>query len=345
MATTTPSYSEETGQRDGSRRALSTAVTFDFAAPTSPGWTTQSVPSTRTYAFVRKRGKTPSRGTGPEDGASSSYCGSSAGCSYYYYAEASHPRLAGDRFVLSYDGEACRGASVATIDFKYHMYGARMGTLDVVTAAGASVYSRSGDQGSTGGNRGDGWFSVSGLAIASPSFQFEYSRGNGWQGDAAVTEVTVTCASMAPPAPPEVPPSPLPPWPPAPTPPPPSPPPPQPHAPSVPPCPPTSPHPPTPPGWPYPPAMPRGTCTFPPSDSRRLEADAQALTVGQERIPGESDQGTRGRRLQRGGRGRGRGGRGRGGRGRGLGGGASQPGCAAYNTCASQGNKQPPNLP
>ena len=114
------------------------------------------------------------------------------GSGYYFYAETSPPRWSGDLFTLAYDGSACSdiGVGVSTMIFYYHMYGATMGELRVTNAAGEAVWSLTGDQ-------GDSWQAAT-VDVYSPSFAFEYTRGDGWEGDAAVAQVTVSCGKEAP---------------------------------------------------------------------------------------------------------------------------------------------------
>jgi len=93
----------------------------------------------------------------------------------------------GDLFTLTYDGSACSniGLSVSTVTFHYHMYGATMGELRVTSAAGQVLWSQSGDQGNS-------WQAAT-VEVYSPSFAFEYARGDGYHGDAAVALVSVEC--------------------------------------------------------------------------------------------------------------------------------------------------------
>ena len=110
------------------------------------------------------------------------------------YAEIGVPgeRVLGDFFTLAYDGSACSntGVGVSTVAFHYHMYGSTMGELRVVNAAGEVVWSLN-------GNKGNSW-QVATVDVYSPSFAFEYTRGDGWEGDAAVAQVTVSCGKEAP---------------------------------------------------------------------------------------------------------------------------------------------------
>ena len=168
-------------------------TTFDFSGgATSLGWSTGG--GEPPYAFTKKEGGTWSVGTGPSAGV--------GGSGSYLYAEASHPRVQGDLFTLAYDGSACSdtGAAVSTVAFYYHMYGATMGELRVTNAAGKvlRVTNAAGEAAmSLSGNQGDSWQAAT-VDVYSPSFAFEYTRGDGWEGDAAVAQVTVSCGKEAP---------------------------------------------------------------------------------------------------------------------------------------------------
>eukprot|EP00964_Phaeocystis_antarctica_P064408 scaffold38728_cov56-Phaeocystis_antarctica.AAC.8 len=166
-------------------------TSFDFSSTTSPGWSTGG--GNPPYAFTKTNGRTPSTGTGPSSGVD--------GSGPYFYAETSSPRAEGDLFTLAYDGSACSdiGLGVSTVVFHYHMYGTDMGELNLTNAAGEAVWSLSGDQ-------GNAWQAVS-VDVFSALFVFEYTQrytvtGNeGFRGNAAVAQVTVSCGA-APPLPP-----------------------------------------------------------------------------------------------------------------------------------------------
>merc|ERR1719305_558063 len=99
--------------------------------------------------MTRRSGSTTSRNTGPSSGPSTTK-------PYYYYAEVSSPRQPGDVFELRYDGTDCPNG-VASVSFKYHMYGNGMGTLEVVSigsAAPTTSWTKS-------GNKGNTWLSAS----------------------------------------------------------------------------------------------------------------------------------------------------------------------------------------
>ena len=88
------------------------------------------------------------------------------------------------------------GVGVSTVTFHYHMYGSTMGELRVTNAAGAVVWSLSGDQGNS-------WQAAT-VDVYSPSFAFEYTcggeGGDGGEGGGcggAAPQLTATSATAA----------------------------------------------------------------------------------------------------------------------------------------------------
>ena len=176
--------------------SMTSTVLFDFSQPASTGWSTGG--GNPPYPWLRYRGSTPSRDTGPT-------AGPAGGSGFYYYCETSGGSY-GQHFQMAYDGSACasQGSVIASVSFQLHMYGNYMGTLRLHTDAlgSAAVWSRSGDQGNS-------WQKQS-VVLFARSFRFDYMRGQSWSGDAAIAEVKVTCGHAPPPPPsPPLPPLPL----------------------------------------------------------------------------------------------------------------------------------------
>jgi len=148
----------------------------DAAALASQGWATPQAAGER--AFTRRWGRTPSWGTGPLTGV--------GGSGYYYHAETSGQYY--QPFSLSFDGSMCTagGQVIASVSFRYHMWGGTMGTLRVVDSLGKTVWSLS-------GNQGNAWQSAT-VALSTPSFAFKYMSGRSYTGDAAIAEVEVHCS-------------------------------------------------------------------------------------------------------------------------------------------------------
>ena len=165
---------------------------FNFELPLSewPDWTTgltspengEALGGTP-YGLHRQKGSTQSPDTGPTSGH--------GGFGYYYYAEASAPRLPGDVFELSYDGSICDDIGhVARIAFYYHMRGEDMGRLQVVTPAGNVVWEAA-------GHLGVAWKFAATVDVYASSFTFRVIRGSGWHSDVAVDDVSVWWPSVS----------------------------------------------------------------------------------------------------------------------------------------------------
>ena len=72
------------------------SFSFDFSSANTPGWSNTIMGSLEngTYALTRTSSGTPSPSTGPFEGPGGPG-------SFYYYAEASAPRVEGDRFEVT----------------------------------------------------------------------------------------------------------------------------------------------------------------------------------------------------------------------------------------------------
>ena len=127
---------------------------------------------------------TPSPGTGPTTG--------DGGSGNFVYLEGTS-NLPGDTFTLSYtcvDRCATLGLQVGTVSFKYHMFGDNMGNLSLVTETGGTLWSRSGQQHTSGSSS---WTQAD-VFVNSPSFYFSLERGHGYRSDIGVDSVEVLCA-------------------------------------------------------------------------------------------------------------------------------------------------------
>ncbi|XP_065152190.1 MAM domain-containing glycosylphosphatidylinositol anchor protein 1 isoform X1 [Paramisgurnus dabryanus] len=133
--------------------------------------------------------------TGPETDRSGTKEG------YYMYIETSRPRQAGDRARLLsplYNVTAARGPTGTTrapycVSFYYNMNGKHIGTLNVlmrvksIATVDSAVWTLSGHQGPE-------WRKADAVIYPSGPFQvvFEGIRGNGFEGDIAIDDVSVT---------------------------------------------------------------------------------------------------------------------------------------------------------
>lgn len=132
------------------------------------------------------KGDTPSRGTGPDGDHT---CGAKTG--HFMFIEASAKSRGMNAIIYS---PLYRGMEQQCLEFYYHMNGRHIGTLNVYAKARgaelASVWRAY-------GNQGDIW-SVARLAIprqlarAGYQIAFEGITENGYQGDMAIDDVTVT---------------------------------------------------------------------------------------------------------------------------------------------------------
>jgi hypothetical protein len=138
------------------------------------------------FDWATRSGTTPSSNTGPPSADSGSY---------YIYMESSSPNYSTKRAILNSPCFDLSGASEATFEFKYHMYGiASMGSLalelsDNNGVSWTSVWSKS-------GNQGNSWLTAS-VNLASyigGSIQLRFNglTGTTWQGDMAVDAVNLS---------------------------------------------------------------------------------------------------------------------------------------------------------
>ncbi|TYA52278.1 immunoglobulin-like domain-containing protein [Formosa maritima] len=138
------------------------------------------------FNWALRTGGTPSSNTGP----SSANAGS-----YYIYMESSSPNYSTKRAILNSPCFDLSGATQATFEFKYHMYGASsMGSLALELSndngmSWTSVWSRS-------GNQGNSWqtASINLNAYVGSSIQLRFNgvTGTTWQGDMAIDAVSLS---------------------------------------------------------------------------------------------------------------------------------------------------------
>ena len=115
----------------------------------------------------------------------------------------------GATFTLWYDGSVCAasGQIIVNVNFRYHMHGANIGRLCIVTAEGHNAWCRVGDAGEALDFEGNYWV-VGAMSLLSASFtvRYEYVGAAGTydsskvtQGDAAIGGFQYSCghASLA----------------------------------------------------------------------------------------------------------------------------------------------------
>ncbi|KAM9476806.1 MAM domain-containing glycosylphosphatidylinositol anchor protein 1 isoform 1-T2 [Clarias gariepinus] len=131
---------------------------------------------------------------------------------YYMYIETSRPRLKGDNARLLsplYNVTAARGPSGSSrvpycVSFFYHMNGKHIGTLNVLLRV-KSIATVDSLAWTLSGHQGPSWKKANVVVYPSGPFQvvFEGIRGDGFEGDIAIDDVSVTkgkCKQEMPPA-------------------------------------------------------------------------------------------------------------------------------------------------
>ena len=127
------------------------------------------------------KGTTPSSSTGPTGDFSG------GGNSYYIYAEASSPATSGMKAILQ--SKEFKAGSVNTLRFHYHMYGIRMGKLNVYKekhGRSPTMLMRK------SGNQGNMWEEYK-LTISSDlpyKIMFEAVRGRDFDSDIALDSIS-----------------------------------------------------------------------------------------------------------------------------------------------------------
>ncbi|WP_163325496.1 DUF6443 domain-containing protein [Draconibacterium mangrovi] len=141
--------------------------------------------------WTKRSGSTPSGSTGP----SSAYAGT-----YYYYVETSSPNYPSKTAILLSPIYKLAGKTSASLTFKYHMYGAGMGTLQLQTSTNGgsswgTVWSLSGDQGNLWLSYTKNLDSYCGQNLL---IRFYYTSGTTYAGDVALDEVIMTAEGTTP---------------------------------------------------------------------------------------------------------------------------------------------------
>ncbi|KAK0068562.1 MAM and LDL-receptor class A domain-containing protein 2, partial [Biomphalaria pfeifferi] len=143
--------------------------------------------SETTGLWQRWQSSTSSIATGPTNDHT---YGTSQG--HYAYAEASSPRMPGDKVRMI--GLPRPATTAKCVSYYYHMYGVNMGTLEVRVRTGpnveSSLYTHS-------GNLGDKWYKNEVTVRSSTSWQliFESTIGNGYASDIAIDDIVITDGS------------------------------------------------------------------------------------------------------------------------------------------------------
>jgi len=160
------------------------ATAFNFASDLPTGFTNLAT-APADYAWTYKSsGGTPSGGTGPS--------GDANGDGGYYFTEATSRY--NKKHVMEIDVDTmCPGGAIGQLDFKYHMSGGDMGTLQVTVGEtyGASVvkWSKAGDQGSA-------WLSSGIVDVwAYKKLFIVGTTGTYFRSDMAFDDMRIACSS------------------------------------------------------------------------------------------------------------------------------------------------------
>ncbi|GGK16711.1 hypothetical protein GCM10007962_08750 [Yeosuana aromativorans] len=173
-----------------SQTCSTTISSFPYSQSFETGTSGWTQPNTDNFDWTRDSAGTPSSGTGPSTGHSSTY---------YMYTEASSPRTAGDTANLESPCFDLTIATAATFSFWYHMYGSGMGNLyvELSTDNGASypnlLWSHSGQvQTSNGQAYGNVSINLSAYVGQTVKIRFRGVIGSSYQSDMAIDDVALT---------------------------------------------------------------------------------------------------------------------------------------------------------
>ncbi|MEM0998546.1 MAG: M43 family zinc metalloprotease [Bacteroidota bacterium] len=163
-----------------------TVSSFPYAQGFESGFGTWTQSGSDDFDWTRRSGGTPSNNTGPS--------GASEG-SFYAYTESSTPNYPNRVATLESPCFDLAGASQATFDFQYHLFGASaMGNLVLEASSNngtswANVWNRN-------GNQGNAWLSASvdlnSYAGGDLRLRFVGTTGTTWQGDMAIDDLSLS---------------------------------------------------------------------------------------------------------------------------------------------------------
>ena len=136
------------------------------------------------FDWTRDDAGTTSGSTGPSTGSNSS--------TWYMYIETSSPRVGGDEAWLESYCFDFTSLSSPEISFDYHMYGATMGTLELLISTNGttwtSLWTLAGDQGNVWNTAS---VSLAAYAGQTVEFRFRGAYGTSYTGDAAIDNINI----------------------------------------------------------------------------------------------------------------------------------------------------------
>jgi subtilisin family serine protease len=162
-----------------------------LVAPFTEDWESVSIdcwtqPTTDSFDWLQYAGATPSLNTGPTADHSGTY---------YMYIEASYPRVPGEAARLKSVPIDMSALTNPALTFWYHMYGATIGTLNIIIEAPfgsgnyTTIWTLSGDQGEVWQEEVIDLAAYTGQNIG---ITFEGVIGSSFTGDIAIGDVTVS---------------------------------------------------------------------------------------------------------------------------------------------------------
>lgn len=145
------------------------------------GWTQVSGDD---FDWARNSGGTPSSSTGPSAAQEGSY---------YIYVEASSPNYSNKTTIIESPCVDLSGESAASFSFKYHMYGATVGSLQLQASTDGSSWS---SVWSKSGNQGNSWATAN-VDLAAylggiVKLRFVGTTGSSYTGDMAVDNLSIS---------------------------------------------------------------------------------------------------------------------------------------------------------
>lgn len=147
-------------------------------------WTNQSGDD---LDWTRRTGSTPSSTTGPSSASEGSY---------YIYVEASSPNYPSKVTRIESPCYDLAGESAANFSFKYHMYGANMGSLTLEATTDGSSWTSLWSQ---SGNKGNSWLSadvnMDAYAGSTVKLRFVGVTGSSYRGDMALDDLSFSAGS------------------------------------------------------------------------------------------------------------------------------------------------------
>ncbi|WNJ18690.1 T9SS type A sorting domain-containing protein [Pontibacter sp. G13] len=143
------------------------------------------------FSWSTNSGTTPSSGTGP----SGAYEGST-----YVYVEASSPNYPSLTAILESPCFDLAGEPSATLEFRYHMLGSAVGTIQLQASTdkgvtwSSAIWSLSGDQGSAWNLASVNLDAYAGQEV---KLRFVGTTGSSWQGDICLDDLNITTGGVA----------------------------------------------------------------------------------------------------------------------------------------------------